>query len=91
MRSPERAAEIAGLGIEPTIIDVLRPESLDALPQVDRVLHCVGFDRSAGAEMRAVYVQGLRNILERLPRTVSRVVYASSTSVYGQVAGEWVR
>ncbi len=90
VRSPERAAEIARLGIEPSIVDVLRPESLDSLPQVERVLHCVGFDRSAGADRQAVHVQGLQNVLERLPRSVSRVVYASSTSVYGQVTGEWV-
>ena len=37
--------------------------------------------------MHTVYVHGLQHILERLPRSVSRVVYASSTSVYGQVAG----
>ena len=90
VRSPERALEIARLGIEPSIVDVLRPETMDAIPQVDRVLHCVGFDPSAGADMQAVYVQGLRNVLERLPSSVSRIVYASSTSVYGQVTGEWV-
>ena len=40
--------------------------------------------------MRSVYVDGLLNVLEELPPTVSRVVYASSTGVYGQTEGEWV-
>ena len=33
VRSPGRAAELAGLGIEPVIADVLQPDSLKALPR----------------------------------------------------------
>jgi nucleoside-diphosphate-sugar epimerase len=40
--------------------------------------------------MRAVYVDGLLNVLDHLPRQVARLVYASSTGVYGQSEGEWV-
>ena len=78
------------MGIEPVIADVLQPDSLNALPRVDRVFYCVGFDRSAGAAMRAVYVDGLKNVLGSLPDSVDRVVYASSTGVYGQSGGDWV-
>jgi nucleoside-diphosphate-sugar epimerase len=90
VRSTNRATEIACLGIEPVIADVLGPETLKSLPAAERVLCCVGFDRTGGADMRTVYVEGLRNLLERLPASVWRLVYASSTSVYGQSAGEWV-
>jgi nucleoside-diphosphate-sugar epimerase len=90
VRSAERASEIAGLGIEPVIADVLQPDSFRGLPRADRVFYCVGFDRSAGAAMRAVYVDGLQNVLENLPPSVGRIVYASSTGVYGQAGGEWV-
>ena len=90
VRSPGRAGEIARSGIEPVIADVLRPETLSGLPAADRVFHAVGFDRSAGAAMREVYVDGLQNVLDRLPRSVRRFVYASSTGVYGQAGGEWV-
>jgi nucleoside-diphosphate-sugar epimerase len=90
VRSPGRAAEIAALGIEPVIADVLQPESLRGLPRADRVFYCVGFDRAAGAAMRAVYVDGLQNVLENLPPSVERIVYASSTGVYAQAGGEWV-
>ncbi len=90
VRSGSRAAALARLGIKPVVADVLRSESLESLPAVDRVLYCVGFDRSSGADMRTLYVDGLRNLLRALPRPTTRLVYASSTSVYGQSRGEWV-
>jgi nucleoside-diphosphate-sugar epimerase len=90
VRSDLRAAEIARLGIEPVIADVLRPDTLSALPGADRVFYCVGFDRAAGATMRAVYVDGLNNVLDCLGSSLTRLVYASSTGVYGQNDQEWV-
>ncbi len=89
-RSSGRAEELAAIGIEPVLVDVLEPGTLDRLPDVDRVFYAVGFDRSAGASMRDVYVDGLRNVLDRLPGSVRRLVYAGSTGVYGQSGGEWV-
>jgi nucleoside-diphosphate-sugar epimerase len=68
---------------------VLNPASLGQLPQVDSVLYCIGLDRSAGASMRQVYVEGLGHVLDRLPRP-GRFLYVSSTSVYGQTEGEEV-
>ncbi len=90
VRSKARAAQIAAHGIEPVVADVLEPSSLRDLPAADRVFYSVGFDRSAGASMRTVFVDGLSNVLEHLPDEVVRIVYASSTGVYGQTAGEWV-
>jgi nucleoside-diphosphate-sugar epimerase len=90
VRSPARADHIAALGIEPVIADVVKPGSLGRLPDAGRVFYCVGFDRAAGFSMRSVYVDGLRNVLNQLPTSVTRLVYASSTGVYGQTAGEWV-
>ena len=90
VRSPNRATEIAGQGVEPIIADVLDLESLRRLPAIERVFYCVGFDRSAGTAMRTVYVDGLQNVLHSLPNSVSRFVYAGSSGVYGQTDGEWV-
>jgi nucleoside-diphosphate-sugar epimerase len=90
VRSLGRAAAIAGLGIEPVIADVLVPDSLCRLPVAERVFYCVGFDRAAGSPLRTVYVDGLQNVLDKLSRSVTRFVYASSTGVYGQGDGEWV-
>jgi nucleoside-diphosphate-sugar epimerase len=90
VRSRGRAAELLKLGIEPFIADVLDLASWRTLPEVEHVLYCVGFDRTAGATRRAVYVDGLQNVLDTLPGSVSRFVYASSTGVYGQTGAEWV-
>lgn len=88
-RSPDRAAALRRQGMEPVVCDVLDPASLRGLPQADTVLHAVGYDRAAGAAMRDVYVRGLENVLAALP-TPGRLVYASSTGVYGQEQGEEV-
>jgi nucleoside-diphosphate-sugar epimerase len=90
VRSPERAARLAGLGIEPVIVDVLVRSSLGSLPAAERVFYCVGFDRAGGSSMRTVYLDGLQNVLDVLPPYLTRFVYASSTGVYGQTADEWV-
>ena len=90
VRSQARGDELAALGIVPVIADVLDAASLSRLPAVERVLYCVGFDRSAGVTMRTVYVEGLRNVLDRLAGRVGRWVYASSTSVHGQEDGDWI-
>ena len=76
-------------GAVPVVCDVLDPASLRALPAVDTVLYAVGFDRSAGATMRAVYVDGLANVLAQLP-TPRRFIYVSSSSVYGHADGGWI-
>ena len=90
-RSPQRAEELRLLGLEPIVCDVLRPESLRALPSsVATIVHCVGFDRTAGVPMRTVYVDGLRNVLSALAGWAGRLVYVSSTGVYAQTDGEEV-
>jgi nucleoside-diphosphate-sugar epimerase len=76
-------------GLYPVICDVLDSESLRRLPPVDTALYAVGFDRSAGATMRSVYVDGLSRVLDHLPPP-GRFIYVSSSSVYGQTDGGWV-
>ena len=70
--------------------DVLEPDSLSGLPEANRVLYCVGFDRSKGMPIRMVSVDGLRHALGHLIDRAGRLVFASSTGVYGQVDGGWV-
>jgi len=88
-RKLERADELRRLGLDPVICDVLDPASLKQLPPVTTVCHAVGLDRAAGRSMREVYVAGLRNVLDALPRP-ERFIYISSTGVYGQCDGEAV-
>jgi nucleoside-diphosphate-sugar epimerase len=75
--------------VEPIVCDVLNPSSLTSLPRVETVLYAIGFDRTSGASMRSVYVDGLANVLAHLPKP-KRLIYVSSSSVYGQADGGWV-
>jgi nucleoside-diphosphate-sugar epimerase len=84
-----RPAELAALGIEPIIGDVMLPDSLANLPAAQTVLYAVGLDRNSGRSMQEVYVRGLENVLTALPPP-RKFVYVSSTSVYGQTDGGWV-
>jgi nucleoside-diphosphate-sugar epimerase len=83
-----RTQELLAAGLTPIVGDVMRPESL-ALPAVETVVYAVGLDRRSGQSMRDVYVDGLANVLDRLP-TPRQFVYVSSSSVYGQTDGTWV-
>lgn len=89
-RSPERAAAFRDRGFLPVIGDVTQPATLAALPEADVVLHAIGLDRASGKSQRDVYVAGLENVLACLAGRCGRFLYVSSTSVYGQNAGEWV-
>jgi nucleoside-diphosphate-sugar epimerase len=89
-RSGPRAAELAERGLLPIVADVTRPDSLAGLPAAEAVLWAVGFDRGAGVPLEAVYVEGLRAALAALPAETGRVIYTSSTGVYGQSGGAWV-
>jgi nucleoside-diphosphate-sugar epimerase len=88
-RRSDAAAHLREAGIDPILADVLRPQTLTALPQADTVLYAIGLDRASGASMRSVFVDGLANALDHLPRP-GRFIYVSSSSVYGQTGGEWV-
>lgn len=89
-RSDERAEEFRRRGIVPIVADVTNPDQIPALPAVETVLYAVGFDRTAPHDRRAVYVTGLANMLAALDRDSGQIIYISSTSVYGQNAGETV-
>ena len=89
-RSEERAARLAESGLNPLIGDVLDLGSLQKFPQVETILFAVGFDRASKRSKRTVYVEGLRNVLKENRGKFQRIVYISSTSVYGQDNGEFV-
>jgi nucleoside-diphosphate-sugar epimerase len=89
-RSRSRAETLAAEGIEPILADVLIRDSLSNLPSVDQGFYCVGYDRTSGVPIEQVYVDGLRHALGRLANRARRLVYASSTGVYGDHRGAWV-
>lgn len=87
-RSESRAKDLAAAGYTPLVADVLEPASLDCLPKVGTVLYAVGFDRTAGRDIHDVYANGLANILVALAHSPPRrLIYISSTGVYGDAPG----
>lgn len=93
-RSARRAEEFRNAGLFPVLADVTQPQSLAALPELiepgETILFAVGYDRASGLAMREVYVAGLVNVLNALPGHIGKIIYISSTGVYGQNGGEWI-
>lgn len=89
-RSETRVTEFKRLGIKPILGDITQPESLKKLPDAETVLYAVGFDRSANLSRHEIYVTGLDHVLAEIKDRTRKIIYLSSTSVYGQSAGEWV-
>ncbi len=85
---------LAAEGISPLLGDISRPADLEALPgPFDWVIHVASSTGGEVEEYRSVYLDGLQNLLAWQDRThdrPSRLVYTSSTSVYGQADGSWV-
>lgn len=89
-RSAARADEWRAWGLRPIVADVTDPASLRDLPLAETVLFAVGYDRAAGKPIHDVYVAGFQNVLDALPDAIQRVIYISSTGVYGECDGDWV-
>jgi nucleoside-diphosphate-sugar epimerase len=89
-RSQERKSQFDGEGFQAVQLDVTRPETCSGLPAAETALIAVGFDRSAGLSLHQVYVDGLQNLLRALPTETKRIIYVSSTGVYGQTDDSWV-
>ncbi len=91
-RDTAKAEQLAAEGIRPVIMDLSSPENWPELPVVDVVLWSVGFDRSVGADRTKVWIDGLRELLSRVRfRTEhGRIIYTSSTGVYGDCGGDEV-
>jgi nucleoside-diphosphate-sugar epimerase len=89
----------AGLpaGLRPLAADLADPASLAALPEgIEAVAYTAAAGASTPDAYEAAYVRGLDNLLAALAALaagaapVARVLFTSSTSVYGQSGGEWV-
>ena len=89
-RSVTNAELLKAIGIHSIIGDICRPESLAELPDVDVVLHAVGFDPKSQWTREQVTRDGMKNVIQAISGRCSHVIQISSTSVYGQSGGEWV-
>ena len=91
-RAQHADAELRDLGIQPIIADLTRPASLPPLGSgYDWVVLCVSASGGGPAEYREVYFEGTRRLLSWLASAPPRkLVYTSSTAVYGQLDGSEV-
>jgi nucleoside-diphosphate-sugar epimerase len=92
-RSKDRAEQFKQRGFAPVVADVSEPTSLRDLPPADTVLYAVGYDRRVVNQkhtIEEIYAGGLTNVLAALPTGISRIIYISTTGVYGPASGEWV-
>jgi nucleoside-diphosphate-sugar epimerase len=86
----ETAARLAGRPFEIRAADLTGP--LSEIPpewkNPDVLIHCASSAHGGADEYRAIYRDGLSNLLEFFaPR---RLIFTGSTSVYAQENGEWV-
>lgn len=88
--APEQRQLLAG--VQSVVADVTRPETLRVLPAgIEVVITALSPGESGEAAYQRVYVEGTRNLVHALHgHPVRRHFWVSSTSVYGQHAGEWV-
>lgn len=89
--TPSRVAELAALGFEAAEWHVDDVQGLSRLiHDQDGVILCVAPGKRT-QDYREVFLRGVQSVVAALPGSgVSRIVYTSSTRVYGQDAGEWV-
>ena len=89
-RRMDRAEEFQREGYETLVADVTQPATLRHMPKADTVLFAVGFDRASGKSIENVYAGGIRNVLAGLLSKTDRLIYISTTGVYGPADREWV-
>jgi nucleoside-diphosphate-sugar epimerase len=89
-RSSDRAKLFNAEGFRAITADIMLRETLYELPEAQSVLFAVGYDRSQPWSIGDVYARGLRNALNALPAGTGRIMYLSSTGVYGDSGGAWI-
>lgn len=85
-----RRRDVASVdGVRHLRVDLATGEGFSRLPRrPDALVFCAAPDQRTEAAYRALYVDGLRRLLDALE--VTRVIFVSSTAVYAEDAGEWV-
>ncbi|MEJ7592768.1 MAG: NAD-dependent epimerase/dehydratase family protein [Planctomycetaceae bacterium] len=89
-RSELKSQELINARITPILFDLSQATPIPQLPDVDVVLWSVGFERTSGTSRQAIWIDGLQRLLNALPprREPRRILYMSSTSVYGEGHGQ---
>jgi nucleoside-diphosphate-sugar epimerase len=92
-RSLAAAKELEAAGVRPLTADITDAASLAKLPlPFDWIVNCVSAGSGGAEEYRRVYHCGMKNLVAWLAGTpVKKLVYTSSTGVYGQTDGSLVK
>lgn len=84
-----RGESAAGPGIRALRADLASGAGLQALPRaVAALVYCAAPDAREEAAYHALYLDGLSRLLDATD--APRLLFTSSTAVYGEDAGEWV-
>lgn len=72
--------------------DLSKPETLQNVPRdLTHVVFCAAPNARTEADYRAVYFEGLQNIVKSTANaSLTRILFVSSTAVYGEHGNEWV-
>jgi len=92
-RSESGAEAVEATGVTAVRADVTDPESLAAVPDADAVVFAASSGGRGADAAERVYVDGLRTAVDTFANRASppdRLVYTSSTGVYGDHDGAWV-
>ncbi|WP_348611044.1 SDR family oxidoreductase [Halobaculum rarum] len=92
-RSQSGLDAVEALGATAVAADATDPDSLVGLPDTEAVVFAASSGGRGADAARAVYVEGLRNVIREYGARESspdRLVYTSSTGVYGDHGGDWV-
>lgn len=92
-RSADGIAAIADAGFEAVRADVTDPASLARVPDADAVVFAASSGGRGADAARETYVDGLRAVVDEFGGRANppeRLIYTSSTGVYGDHDGAWV-
>ncbi|WP_435077217.1 SDR family oxidoreductase [Halococcus sp. AFM35] len=92
-RSADGHEAIERAGFDAIEADLTNPEDLTAVPDVDTLIFAASSGGRGAAAAREIYVDGLRTVIETFGAredSPDRLVYTSSTGVYGDHGGDWV-
>jgi len=92
-RSDEGLAAVERAGLDPVRADVTDAGSLGTVPDTDWLVFAASSGGRGAAAARKVYVEGLRTVVDHFGGRADppdRLVYTSSTGVYGDHGGDWV-
>ena len=92
-RSADGIEAVQRAGLEAVQADVTDPDDLDRVPDADALVFAASSGGRGADAARRVYVDGLRTAIEAFGSRSSppdRLVYTSSTGVYGDHGGDWV-